>query len=502
MSSPNASAWRCLVCGYVHRGPEPPDECPVCGAPKENFEPYVESTPAAAAAAPLRWRCLNCSYVHEGPEPPDECPVCGAPRDAFEPVEEAAGGADATDQPVRVIIVGAGIAGVTAAEAIRSASQAAEIVLLSKEEHLPYYRLNLTRLLAGELTEETLPLHPESWFGEQRIDLQRGVEASEIDLEGRQVLLQGGEAVPFEKLVLAIGAHPFVPPFPGGHREGVTPVRTLDDARRVLEAAAGGARCVVVGGGLLGLETAGALARQGVDVTLLEGHGWLLPRQLNPEAGEALRQHVEAAGITLRRKARTKEIVGDERARGVVLESGDEVPADLVVVATGVRSNSYLARLAGLEVNRGVVVDHSLATTHPDVFAAGDVAEHRGVVYGVWGPSQHQGSIAGMNAVGLGAEFGGIPRSNTLKVLGVELFSIGTVVPEDASFRAVDRETDGGFDRFVFRDTHLVGAVLLGDASASAAVKHAVEAKTDCSELLRGEPNAEDVLEFLESAKG
>jgi nitrite reductase (NADH) large subunit len=502
MSVPDANAWRCLVCGYVHRGPEPPDECPVCGAPKENFEPYVEAKPAAAPAAPQRWRCLNCSYVHEGPEPPDECPVCGAPKDAFEPLEAAAGAGTATDEPTRVVIVGAGIAGVAAAESVRSASDAADIVLLSKEQHLPYYRLNLTRLLAGELSEDTLPLHPESWFAEQRIDLRRGVEASEIDLDGRQVTMHDGDAVPFEKLILAIGSHPFVPPFPGAQREGVTCLRTLEDARRVQRAVASGARCVVVGGGLLGLETAGALARQGADVTLLEGHGWLLPRQLNPDAGEVLGRHVEASGIRLRRKARTKEIVGDERARGVVLEDGTELPADLVVIATGVRSNSYLARLAGLEVNRGVVVDHNLATTHPGVFAAGDVAEHLGIVYGVWGPAQHQGSIAGMNVVGLGAEFGGIPRSNTLKVLGVELFSIGTVVPEDASFRAVDRKADGAFDRFVFRDTHLVGAVLLGDASASAAVKHAVESRTDCSELLGGDPSGEDVLAFLESNAG
>ena len=142
------------------------------------------------------------------------------------------------------------------------------------------------------------------------------------------------------------------------------------------------------------------MARRGADVTLLEGHGWLLPRQLNRSAGEILAGHVESSGIKLRTKARTREILGDERVRGVLLEDDSTIDTDLLVVATGIRSNSYLARTAGLDVDQGIVVDNLLKTSHPDVFAAGDVAEHRGCVYGTWAPSQYQGSIAGMNAAG------------------------------------------------------------------------------------------------------
>jgi NAD(P)H-nitrite reductase large subunit len=154
--------------------------------------------------------------------------------------------------------------------------------------------------------------------------------------------------------------------------------------------------------------------------------------------------------------------------------------------------------LAGLDVNQGVVVDSYLTTSHPNVLAAGDVAEHRGTVYGVWGPSQYMGDIAGRNAAGLGAEFGGIPRSNTLEVLGLEIFSIGLVEPRDASFRVIEDETDGQYCHFLFRDSYLEGAILLGDTSLTVAVKKAVEDRQDFSALLKTRPTAQDVKSFFE----
>ncbi|MGA2068178.1 MAG: FAD-dependent oxidoreductase [Thermoguttaceae bacterium] len=401
---------------------------------------------------------------------------------------------------VRAVVVGAGIAGITAVESLRAASPTAEITVVSKEPELPYYRLNLTRYLAGEIGEEDLPIHPASWYEEQRVRLLLGAEASAIHLEDHAVELHGGEKLPFDKLLLAAGAHPFIPPLAGADREGVTSLRTVEDARQILAACRAGAKCVCIGGGLLGLETAGGLARQGADVTLLEGYGWLLPRQLNQRAGEILNQYVVGTGIKLRTKAITREIVGGapacgSRVRGALLEDGSIVPAELVVIATGIRSNSHLARRAGLEVNQGVVVDNLLATSQPDVFAAGDVAEHHGQVYGIWGPSQYQGSIAAMNMAGGCVAFGGIPRSNTLKVLGLELFSIGQINPEDASCRTFDHEADGCYFRFVFRDNRLVGAVLLGDTKLTAAVKKAVERGADFSKLLAKCRTVPEVIE-------
>ncbi|UCG57152.1 MAG: NAD(P)/FAD-dependent oxidoreductase [Phycisphaerales bacterium] len=397
----------------------------------------------------------------------------------------------------KVVVVGGGVAGVAAAEALRAASSTAEITLLSKEPVQPYYRLNLTRYLAGEIGEAELPIKPQSWYEQSNIQLMPGAEVSNLRLEERVVELGQGQTLPFDRLILTVGAHPFMPPVPGGNRAGVTNLRTISDAKRILSTNLAATRCVCIGGGLLGLETAGALARRGADVTLLEGYGWLLPRQLNQRAGEILAEHIGSSGIALKTNARTREILGDERVRSVQLEDESILPADIVVVATGIRSNSYLARLAGLEVDKGVVVDNRLVTSHPDVFAAGDVAEHRGVLYGTWAPAQFQGNIAGMNAAGAHVEFGGIPRSNALKVLQLDMFSIGQIEPEDASYDVIDQETDGEYLRLVFHDSHLVGAILLGDAKAAPHVKKAVEGKADFSPLLPRRPAARDVIDFI-----
>jgi nitrite reductase (NADH) large subunit len=274
-------------------------------------------------------------------------------------------------------------------------------------------------------------------------------------------------------------------------------LRTQDDATTILAEAAVGRACVCIGGGVLGLETAGAIARQGGDITLIESHEWLMPRQLNRAAGERLAKVVSGMGIKLRREARTVEILGDERASAVALHDGTVVAAEVVIVATGVRPNSYLARRTGLDVNKGVVVNSRMQTSAPDVYAAGDVAEHHGALYGTWAASQFQGSIAGMNAAGSATDFGGLPRSNSLKVLGLELLSIGQFQPEDGSYVVIDDDVDGAYSHFVFHDGALVGCILFGDTSQSAAVKKAIETRADFSALLGRNPGGADVLEAL-----
>lgn len=489
-------AWRCTVCGYIHTGAEPPDFCPVCGAARAEFEPYA--APAASAAATVRatrWQCLNCNYVHEGAEPPALCPICGAAREKFEPAPEpasvAAGGS------ARVVIVGGGVAGVSAAEALRRASPDSHIALIATEAELPYYRLNLTRYLAGELTRDTLPIHPESWYVEQRIELVRGASVASLDLAGRCVVLEGGREYAYEKLLLAPGSHPYIPSLPGTQREGVFALRTAADADEILARTLGGARCVCIGGGILGIETAGALARRGVDITMLEGHDWLMPRQLNRRAGEILERHMRGIGVKVLRNARTAELAGGAAVAAVALQDGRRLPAELVILATGVRPNTALARKAGIEVNTGIVVDNELRTSAPGVFAAGDAAEHNGVVYGSWAASQYQGSIAALNMLGTPTPFGGLPRANTVKALGLELTSIGRFMPEDGSYVVVEHEEGAAYASFVFRDGRMVGAILVGHPSLAAPAKKAVESGADFSDVLQSQPDFASVVRRL-----
>ena len=497
MNNTPSPAWKCSVCGYVHYGYTPPEYCPVCGATSDLFEKYVESAPHRETAAPTMWRCLNCEYIHTGPEPPNFCPVCGAAADRFEPYTAESSVSSHVDFRQKIVIAGAGIAGVSAAESIRKISPQADIVLLSKEPHLPYYRLNLTRYLAGDIGADELELHPQQWYTERSIDLFLETEVLSIDSGEKRVALRNGGEHIYDKLILTVGSHPFVPSFPGANKENVTVLRTRKHAEAILEACHDGMRCVCIGGGLLGLETAAALVRRGVQVTLLEGHGWLLPRQLNQRAGRLLESTVVSTGISLRNHAQTQELVGDEQVRGVVLKDGTTIAADMVIITTGVRSNSYVARLADLNVNRGIIVDNTLKTSYPDVYAAGDVTEHQGVTYGLWGPSQFQGTIAGMNAVGENIEFAGIPRSNMLKVLGYDLFSIGHILVEDGSFEIIEGESQNAYFYFVFRDNYMVGSILLGDTALSADVKKIIEKRCDCSHILQQSPGIQKTIDLL-----
>lgn len=497
--STTTQAWRCTVCGYVHEGPEPPDECPVCGATRDDFEPF-EPTPAAAAEPPDTWRCLVCRHEHRGAEPPAECPVCGAQNDRFEPLTEKTGPLPPGSAAARIVIVGAGIAGVSAAESARSRAPEAAVTLVSREPVPPYHRLNLTRYLAGDVSSaERLLLHPESWYREHNLDLLLGEEAAAISPDSQQVELRTGGTLPFDQLVLTAGAHPFIPPLPGADLPGVTALRTLPQAQYVLDRIQAGATCVCIGGGILGLECAAALAGRGAEVTVLEGFDWLLPRQLNPRAGERLKRFVIDLGVSVRTSALTRELTGNGHVAGVHLEDGTELKADLVVMAVGVRSNTALARQAGLAVNRGVVVDDHLRTSAPRIFAAGDVAEHRGEVYGLWAPARFQGAIAGLNVAGRDAVFGGMPRATTMKVVGLPLFSIGRVEATDAGYREIDDEFDGHYARFLFHGNRLAGAILLGETSLSARVKKAVESGEDLSPLLRRHPSAEHIIEFFQT---
>jgi nitrite reductase (NADH) large subunit len=284
-------------------------------------------------------------------------------------------------------------------------------------------------------------------------------------------------------LILTAGAHPFVPPVPGIQRHGVHPLRTLDEAERILALARPGMRCVVVGGGILGMEMAAALAGRGLAVSLLEGSAHLMPRQLDARAGTLLAARAAELGVAVVTTSRTETLLGDEQVAGVRLVDGRTLPADLVLIATGVRANSHLARRVGLEVGEGVVVDDRLHASAPDVWAAGDVCEHRGVMYGNWAAAQAQGTIAGINAGGGRAEFGGIPRSNTVKVLGVDLVSIGAVHAGDASWTELTVEADGTYRRYLLRDGRLVGALFFGNATLAPAATAAITAGADCSGL-------------------
>jgi nitrite reductase (NADH) large subunit len=486
------STWRCSVCGYIHEGDAPPENCPVCGVPAGEFEEISKQTesvePKESASKGKAWRCQVCGYIHYGDEPPDECPVCGASASDFEAVDQEAPEAVEVSAASRIVIAGAGIAGLSAAKAAREAAPDAVITLLSAEAEAPYYRLNLTRYLAGEIADEDLPIHSLKWYEENRIDLVLGTALEKVHPSERKIELRDGSEIKYDKLIVATGAHPFVPPISGSGQPHVYTLRTAGDAKKILSAVSSETQVVCIGGGILGLETAGALARQGASVTVLEAFDHLMPLQLNTAGSDVMVEHLYTLGIDVMTQAQTEKI----EAKTVQLKDGTMLPADVVVITVGVRANDQMLKDAGLPVHRGVLVDNYMRTSNADILAAGDVCEHDGVIYGSWTAAQYQGKIAGMNAAGKPTEFGGIPRSHMLKVLGKNMFSIGEIRSGDGSYTCIDDHPDGNYRMFMLQDGVLIGALLLGDLKLMSACRSAIESKKRIAE-------AASIEELIES---
>jgi nitrite reductase (NADH) large subunit len=402
-----------------------------------------------------------------------------------------------TEANKRYIIIGGGIAGVSAAEAIHTAQADADITLISEEPNLPYFRMSLTRYLAGEVEREKLSLHDQQWYLQNHITILLNTHVDAINVETKQITLADGQKLAYDKLILASGAHPNVPPFPGRELKGVQTLRTLEDADLIMDVARQQAKVVCIGGGLLGLEVAGAVARQGAEVTVLEGLDWLLPRQLDAQASAILKKKIEDMGIKVVVPAMTKALQGDSRVENVELADGQVLPADLVLISTGVSANLELARSAGLAINRGVMVNEHMVTSNPDILAAGDLTEFQGRSYGLWVPAKNQGTIAGQNAVGKETSFLGDPPSTRLKVLGVDVFSIGQFSPSLDGDRLVAESKDGGYKSFLFRDGKMIGSILLGDESLANKVKAAIDGKRDFSAVLDEPVDVEKIIRAL-----
>lgn len=418
------------------------------------------------------WKCDVCGYEYRGSEPPEVCPQCGANRSQFK---------SNTSPAQRIVIVGAGIAGVSAAEAIREVNSSATVILLSDEVRLPYSRMNLTRYLAGEVSLDKLDLHPQSWYQENQIDLYLNNPVTELDPKQKIVRLADGREFAYDTLLLTNGARPFVPPITGVHIPGVQTLRTLEDANAILAAIAQPINVVCIGGGLLGLEVAGAISRRGAKVTVVESLAWLLPRQLDEPASHILQEKIEAMGIHVIIRARTKAFMGEGHVRSVQLEDGRELPADLVVISAGVTPNLDLASQAGVATNRGIIVDEHMRTSDPQIYAAGDNAEFNGRLYGLWIPSKKEGAIAGYNAVNHEKTFTEDPPSARLKVLGVDLLSVGQITAQEGD-KILAQQTNGNYASFAFHEGKLVGAILLGDTSLAVRVQNAVDAHQDFSQ--------------------
>lgn len=367
---------------------------------------------------------------------------------------------------VPIVIVGNGVAGVTAAATVASLVPGTEIAIYSTEKY-PYYRRPwLPDFLAGKYEATDLYAYPESWYENRNIRVHLESAVSSIDADAHRVALAAGDEISYAKLLLACGGKAWIPPVKNTDLTGVFTLRTLDDAIDIREYARNASSAVIVGGGLLGLECARGLGAAGLKVTVVEVFPRLLPRQLDEEGAAVLSNLIEDLGITVVTGATVETVVGEDKARGVQLKSGTVLPGELVLFSAGIRPDTTLAKGAGLAVNRGVVTNAQMQTSTPDVFVAGDMAEFEERVYGIIPAAIEQARVAAANMVTPGtATYTGTTPSNTLKVVGIDLTSIGVVNPEEPDYVSYSRAVPdkGVYKKLVFKDDTLVGAILLGD---------------------------------------
>ena len=371
------------------------------------------------------------------------------------------------------------MAGTLAAKTVRELDPNVDIDIFG-EERYPYYpRPNLIEFVAGRLPYERLFAFPENWNARQRIGVRLGLRLVRIRPDERIVESDAGETFAYDALLVASGARAAVPPIEGAGRKGVFVLRTLDDALAILDRLRTHSRVAVLGGGLLGLEIARAIRGRGAEVTVVEFFDRLLPRQLDPAAAAILKGQIEKTGISVRLGAVSREIIGDAEASGIRFESGEGLEANLVVIAAGIKPELGLAKEAGLAVGRGVVVDDRMRTSRPGIFAAGDVAEHQGRIYGIIPASFEQARAAAYNMLGQEMPYGGTVPSNTLKVAGLYVTSAGEVNPEGRGFEAFVKSDpgEGLYKKVVLKEGRLVGAIWMGTKKGAAEISRLVSIK-------------------------
>ncbi|MGF7237291.1 MAG: nitrite reductase large subunit NirB [Frankia sp.] len=380
-----------------------------------------------------------------------------------------------------LVVIGNGMAGVRTVEEIltRGGADLFDITVYGDEPYGNYNRIMLSNVLAGLEDEKEIFLNPLDWYRSNGIRLCAGVRVTRIDRYARAVFAADGTAVNYDKLIIATGSRAFIPPITGVYRPdgrltpGVFAFRTIDDCRQMIAAAQGHRAAVVIGGGLLGLEAARGLQNHSLDVHLLHAAPTLMNAQLDAEAGQILRRGVEALGITVHTLARTTAVLGDDAVSGVTLADGTHIPADMVVIAAGIRPNSEIGARAGLDVERAIVTDDQMrAVDEADIYVVGECAQHRGEVYGLVAPLWEQATVLADHITGANpdAAYHGSKIATKLKVAGVDVTAMGVKEAEHADDEVVRfvEPKHGVYKSIVIRDGKLVGATLLGDVRKAA----------------------------------
>jgi nitrite reductase (NADH) large subunit len=384
----------------------------------------------------------------------------------------------------RYLIVGNGVAGARAAIKIREADPKGEVHIFTEEASPFYYRVRFPEFIAGEVAIQNLTIHTKEFYQSKGISIHLEEAITEGHPEKKEIVSQKGMTYSYDLLLMATGGVAFVPPIKEVEKKGVFTLRTMKDAIGMKEFAEGVKQAILIGGGLVGLETGGALLRRGMKVAVIEYNPRILPRQMDPDGAQILQAKMEEMGFSFFLNGQADEIMGKEKVEGVRLKDGRMIEGQMVIVSAGVRPNLQLAKVMGLEVKNGILVNDRLETKIEGVFAAGDAVEHRGRCYGVWPAAQRQGETAGLNMAGRNELYEGTVVSNTLKVVGINLTSAGEIDIEGKLECIVrsDREKCA-YCKAAFKEDKIIGCILLGDIKGGPEILNSIGKMVNLKEI-------------------
>ena len=428
-------------------------------------------------------KCLVCGAIFDSSM--EICPVCGVGKENFVPVEEE-DTSYRNDTENLYAIIGNGAAGISAAEAIRERDKTGSIYMISNEEYPSYNRPMLTKSLAAGLEAEQIAVKEASWYEENNVYQMLGKNVTGIDTQKKEIYTADGAKFKYTKLIYALGSECFIPPIQGAEQPEVIAIRRLSDTRKVTELLPQVKEAVVIGGGVLGLEAAWELKKAHCKVTVLELAPRLMGRQLDEGAGEMIKAISEAQGIAIHTGVQIEAIEGDGHVTGVRLGDGRVFPAQLVIVSCGVRANTAIAKAAGIETDRAVVVNSRMETNAADVYACGDCAQYQGINYAIWPQAAEEGKVAGANAAGEALEYAGVPAALSFHGMNTTLYAIGDngsnpdLVYRTVEFKDTARKQ---YEKYYFRNNRLCGVILIGDVSRMAELTEAVGKRASFAEL-------------------
>lgn len=398
---------------------------------------------------------------------------------------------------MKVVIIGNNVAGTFTAQNLRFLNEDIEIEIFTQEQYPYYTRIKLPELIHGNVTIDNLIVFKEDWYNSKRINLHLNKKAVNIDPKNKTILFEkNDESVLYDKLILALGSTPNIPPIKNARemkdeKKGVFTLRTIDDALKIREYIEKFAvkKAIVIGGGLLGLELASQINDCNLDTTVVEFFSQLLPRQLDEECGTMLKDEIESRGIKVILNAATEEILGDGMVNGIKLKDGRKFNSDIVLIQAGIRPIIDLAKSANIKTDRGIVINEFLETSEKDIYAVGDCVQYKDQIWGIIPACMEQSKIVAASVLELKkVEYEGTTPKNTLKIVGIELTSIGTIDPikeEGAGWEILKKsdKKDCCYQKIVLKDNKLKGAILFGDNKAISYVYKKMEQDVDKEEL-------------------